>query len=122
MTPGRNEPCPCGSGKKYKRCCGLEPAPSRQETLNPGEIAALVALINQNRFKEAENGARALLARHSNAGILWKILSVALLRQGKEALQSLQRTAALLPNDAEAHGNLGAALHDRGAGRKRWRV
>ncbi|MDV2479406.1 MAG: SEC-C metal-binding domain-containing protein, partial [bacterium] len=19
---GRNEPCPCGSGKKYKRCCG----------------------------------------------------------------------------------------------------
>jgi len=21
-TPGRNEPCPCGSGKKYKRCHG----------------------------------------------------------------------------------------------------
>ncbi len=20
---GRNGPCPCGSGKKYKRCCGL---------------------------------------------------------------------------------------------------
>ena len=20
--PGRNEPCPCGSGKKYKNCCG----------------------------------------------------------------------------------------------------
>jgi hypothetical protein len=20
--PGRNSPCPCGSGKKYKRCCG----------------------------------------------------------------------------------------------------
>ncbi|MEE4238740.1 MAG: SEC-C metal-binding domain-containing protein, partial [Anderseniella sp.] len=19
---GRNEPCPCGSGKKFKRCCG----------------------------------------------------------------------------------------------------
>ena len=19
---GRNEPCPCGSGKKYKQCCG----------------------------------------------------------------------------------------------------
>jgi len=30
MTPkiGRNEPCPCGSGKKYKKCCGRErPAP-----------------------------------------------------------------------------------------------
>ena len=22
-TTGRNEPCPCGSGKKYKRCCGI---------------------------------------------------------------------------------------------------
>lgn len=23
---GRNEPCPCGSGKKYKKCCGLDSA------------------------------------------------------------------------------------------------
>ena len=22
--PGRNDPCPCGSGKKYKKCCGAE--------------------------------------------------------------------------------------------------
>ncbi len=21
---GRNEPCPCGSGKKYKKCCGQQ--------------------------------------------------------------------------------------------------
>ena len=20
-APGRNEPCPCGSGRKYKKCC-----------------------------------------------------------------------------------------------------
>lgn len=25
-APGRNDPCPCGSGKKYKRCCGLSPS------------------------------------------------------------------------------------------------
>jgi preprotein translocase subunit SecA len=23
-TPGRNDPCPCGSGKKYKKCCALK--------------------------------------------------------------------------------------------------
>ena len=23
---GRNDPCPCGSGKKYKRCCGRNAA------------------------------------------------------------------------------------------------
>ena len=22
--PGRNDPCPCGSGRKYKKCCGAE--------------------------------------------------------------------------------------------------
>jgi len=25
-TVGRNDPCPCGSGKKYKKCCGAEKA------------------------------------------------------------------------------------------------
>ncbi|MBX3680834.1 MAG: SEC-C domain-containing protein, partial [Rhodocyclaceae bacterium] len=24
--PGRNDPCPCGSGLKFKKCCG---APER---------------------------------------------------------------------------------------------
>jgi uncharacterized protein YecA (UPF0149 family) len=24
---GRNEPCPCGSGKKFKHCHGLRPRP-----------------------------------------------------------------------------------------------
>ncbi len=24
--PGRNDPCPCGSGKKYKKCCGIDEA------------------------------------------------------------------------------------------------
>jgi hypothetical protein len=27
---GRNEPCPCGSGRKAKRCCGIERGPSRE--------------------------------------------------------------------------------------------
>lgn len=24
QQPGRNDPCPCGSGKKYKKCCGRD--------------------------------------------------------------------------------------------------
>jgi tetratricopeptide (TPR) repeat protein len=27
---GRNDPCPCGSGKKYKKCCGRELTPESQ--------------------------------------------------------------------------------------------
>jgi uncharacterized protein YecA (UPF0149 family) len=26
---GRNDPCPCGSGKKYKRCCLLKETQAR---------------------------------------------------------------------------------------------
>ncbi|MEJ2040503.1 MAG: SEC-C metal-binding domain-containing protein [Desulfosarcinaceae bacterium] len=30
MKIGRNDPCPCGSGKKYKKCCmGKSQAPSQ---------------------------------------------------------------------------------------------
>jgi hypothetical protein len=29
---GRNDPCPCGSGKKYKRCCGTVSAPAPTDT------------------------------------------------------------------------------------------
>lgn len=29
----RNAPCPCGSGKKYKRCCLNKPAPARESDL-----------------------------------------------------------------------------------------
>ncbi len=31
--PERNEPCPCGSGKKYKKCCGAGRPASRQADL-----------------------------------------------------------------------------------------
>lgn len=27
--PGRNDPCPCGSGRKYKKCCGSNSPASR---------------------------------------------------------------------------------------------
>jgi tetratricopeptide (TPR) repeat protein len=115
MKPGRNDPCTCGSGRKYKRCCGLEPVAARPSAiLNPSEIGALVALVDQERLREAEFRARTLLTMHPNAGMLWKILGVALMRQGKDALPALRRTAELMPQDAEAHGNLGAALRDRG--------
>ena len=34
--PGRNEPCPCGSGKKYKKCCIHKVAASQaHKPVNP---------------------------------------------------------------------------------------
>jgi tetratricopeptide (TPR) repeat protein len=118
MNPGRNDPCPCGSGKRYKNCCGLLAAPgsgalpatSARPSLQ--EIGALVELVNQDRLAEAEHASGALLAAHPETGILWKILSVALARQGKDAMRALRRAAELMPEDAEAQGNLGDALFE----------
>lgn len=33
--PGRNSPCPCGSGKKFKKCCGFEVTPAEEELFAP---------------------------------------------------------------------------------------
>lgn len=33
--PGRNEPCWCGSGRKYKKCCGPAPAAPMHELAEP---------------------------------------------------------------------------------------
>jgi tetratricopeptide (TPR) repeat protein len=46
--------------------------------------------------------------------MLWKILGVTLMRQGKDALLALRKATELLPQDAEAHSNLGSALYDLG--------
>ena len=86
----------------------------RPNSPSPFEIEALVALVNADRLSEAEAQSRGLLQRHPHTGMLWKILSVALVRQGKDALQALQRTTELMPEDGEAHRNLGAAFYDRG--------
>ncbi|MDF1614799.1 SEC-C metal-binding domain-containing protein [Desulfurivibrio dismutans] len=57
---GRNDPCPCGSGKKFKKCCleqqrlaGRTPAPASQPPSLTGEIKALqeAAVEKQIRFK-----------------------------------------------------------------------
>ena len=86
----------------------------RLSSLSSTEIGALAALVDQGHLSEAEHRIRVMLAEHPDSGLLWKILGVALVRQDKDALQPLLRAAELLPLDAEAHRNLGAALYDRG--------
>jgi hypothetical protein len=38
--PGRNQPCPCGSGRKTKRCCGQQRGPAADQ-LARAHVAAL---------------------------------------------------------------------------------
>ncbi len=51
MTPGRNEPCPCGSGRKYKNCHGAKGATSRSSpvVLVVVAVALVVGLLVAGR-------------------------------------------------------------------------
>ena len=119
MNVSRNEPCPCGSGKKYKRCCGkFSDAPVSIPSSSPSPLSVdvdpLVELFHAGRYTELENRARWLLERYPDSGIVWKLLGTALGVQGKDAIFALQKAAELLPDDADVHNNLGNALHDLG--------
>jgi len=113
--PGRNEPCACGSGRKYKHCCAREAAPPAADAA-PGadDLRALISLARAGRHAELGARAQELLRLHPASGFLWKALSVARQAQGEDARESLEKAAALLPHDPEAHSNLGTALRAAG--------
>jgi tetratricopeptide (TPR) repeat protein len=112
---GRNDVCRCGSGKKYKKCCGQQAvtAPQRPAAA-PLDVTPLLALLRARRHAELETAVRAQLDAHQGAGILWKLLGAAEHSQGKDPLASQEMAARLLPNDAEAQSNLGNALRAHG--------
>ena len=50
---GRNDPCRCGSGKKYKHCCGQSaaPAPAPSSDGNAGAVARALSWLAQHHRK-----------------------------------------------------------------------
>jgi len=73
---GRNDPCPCASGKKYKHCClekdraaELSAAVRQRVALQESQALdvasnAVVDLVHGGRLEEAEQAARDLLVRY----------------------------------------------------------
>jgi len=99
--PGRNTPCPCGSGKKYKMCClkreketkaekPLIPPPGKPTFFEDDidqDSNRVVDLINEGRLDQAEEAAQHLLKKYPDLP------------------DGLERTAAVL----EARGERGQA-------------
>ena len=100
---------PAKQGKPKKK---LTASASSQATPTPAELNQLAALLKAGRHAELEAQARLLVKRYPDAGFIWMLLGASLQTQGKDALSVLQRTAKLLPENAEAHNNLGNALLD----------
>jgi protein O-GlcNAc transferase len=118
MKLGRNDPCGCGSGKKYKHCCQgkIESgSPGSRSPVPPlAESNQLIGLFNAGRYAELESKALVLVKQYPNAGHIWMGLGLSLQMQGKDALHALQKTVELMPNDANAHNNLANTLRERG--------
>jgi protein O-GlcNAc transferase len=86
----------------------------RQTQPPPAELNQLIALFNTGRYAELESRALFLLKQYPNSGHVWMGLGLSLQMQGKDALHALQKTAELIPDDANAHNNLANTLRERG--------
>lgn len=65
MKISRNAPCPCGSGKKYKRCClGLNPA----KALND-ELSEILSNEELGSLEEAQAFANQFMANKNHQGV-----------------------------------------------------
>ena len=49
---GRNDPCPCGSGKKYKRCCQEKDETAASAARAAAETARLAAELAESEARE----------------------------------------------------------------------
>ena len=114
---GRNDPCPCGSGQKYKRCClprdeaaaaertrarEREDAATSAAMLAPDEDDGLdeasnrvIDLIDAGRLDEAEQAAQDLLARYPEVHDgLERVAMVAVARGDRTRAAEYYRKAA----------------------------
>jgi tetratricopeptide (TPR) repeat protein len=102
MPPGRNEPCTCGSGRKYKHCCGKAPADAATKEPLPDAARAwtpLAALESASRSRPDDAQVHYLLGQAlEDHGLL------------ERSAESFARATALNPEFADAHNDLGEVL------------
>ncbi|MCM8595381.1 tetratricopeptide repeat protein [Accumulibacter sp.] len=116
LKPGRNDPCPCGSGRKYKHCCLAGDAANGQAGERPPQATAaqLESLFRQGRFAELVPLLQALIVRAPDSAFLWGMLGAAQEARGEDGVAALDKAARLAPASAAARISLGQALAGRG--------
>jgi len=123
IKPGRNDACPCGSGRKFKHCCGghaSDNAAAAAPVQTPPELAVALMRAFQAYAEGGTERAEALLANalrtspgHPDALHLQALL---LQRHGQAAaaLELLDRALQRAPANPSMHGNRGLVLRDLG--------
>ncbi len=124
---GRNDPCPCGSGRKYKRCHGAqpEPAPAMPQAIargvaDPAMLAGWFRLavdaFERDDERLAADHAQRILGVDANHVDALNLLGIIACRSGHYRLSNdlLSRAIALRPKEAQFVMNLGNALREEG--------
>jgi tetratricopeptide (TPR) repeat protein len=123
--PGRNDPCPCGSGKKYKKCClSRDEAARPQNVVEDAEphftvelrpdldeaVNRILAKVEAGAGREVETELKALLRAHSQYHSLhfaMGVFFVAVLKDPIGALPFFERAVGIFPPFPEVQFNLG---------------
>ncbi|HQU15117.1 MAG TPA: tetratricopeptide repeat protein [Gammaproteobacteria bacterium] len=117
MKPARNQPCPCGSGRKFKHCCGAaKPTPNPAPPQSSAALQRALALHRSGQLAQAETLYRQVLEsdpRHPGA---LHLLGVITGQRGDPAgaVTLIRRALAIQPRLPEAHNNLGLFLQAQG--------
>jgi tetratricopeptide (TPR) repeat protein len=118
MNAQRNDPCPCGSGKKYKKCCmnratvrASQPVPPPRPNAQALYDQAL-SLHRAGRLAEAVALYRNVLTRQPAHCDALHMLGAAQMQAGQfqEALHSLDEALKINSRDPGLHYNRGRAL------------
>lgn len=115
-APSRNAPCPCGSGRKYKRCCGGDRGSPAAGGITPDRLQQALRLYQQGNLQAAAAISDELLhARPNDPGLL-ELSAVIALQSGRTglAVERFEKQIRLQPGNALAHSNLCMALHSLG--------
>ncbi|MFZ6871919.1 tetratricopeptide repeat protein [Undibacterium sp. Di27W] len=119
----RNDPCVCGSGKKYKQCCMLadelkHSEAEKQKQQISGQIAHLLEqgmLMHRNaQIEDARKTYQAILQlnpSHPDALHLYGVTAHQMRNYG-QAIQFMQLSLQSNPGNFYALNNLGAALRE----------
>jgi tetratricopeptide (TPR) repeat protein len=123
--PGRNDPCPCGSGKKYKKCC-LPLEEAARAVVSQGEEPFITELrpdldeavdralqrLEQGEGKRVESEITELLEQNPDYHLTNYAMGVyqAMVEKAPEvAVLFFEKAVAILPPFPEAHFNLANA-------------
>ncbi len=111
----RNHPCPCGSGRKYKKCCLIQPQPALREEVDRLFTQAGLAQVQGDLKRAGELYAAVVSGDPCHAGARHRLGAMAIAANRlEEGGKLIGEAIALDPSVALYHCDLGVAFHHSG--------